>query len=87
MGKQLTYGPHKVVSPAKPRIKLYLRHVPLNNGGYEKDGTYWGVGERLYHFMSDGGDMYDHIRCMSRNAAKIAIRQRLNWADVHFYGG
>jgi hypothetical protein len=33
----------------KPTHKVYCRRVPINSGGYDSKGTYWGVGEPLYH--------------------------------------
>jgi hypothetical protein len=33
-------------------LKFYLRRVPLNRGGYDSGGAYWGVGNDLYHAVS-----------------------------------
>jgi len=31
-------------------MRFYLHHVPLDNGGYDRGGAYWGLGPRLYHY-------------------------------------
>ena len=37
--------------------KLTLRKVQLDNGGYDRLGTYWGHGEPLYWCASDDGEI------------------------------
>jgi hypothetical protein len=32
----------------KYKGKLYLKEVPLDEGGYDAGGAYWGIGEQLY---------------------------------------
>ena len=39
--------------------KVSLRRERLNNGGYTKDGVYFGVGDRLYYMADDDG-IHDH---------------------------
>jgi hypothetical protein len=29
-------------------VKLTIRRIKLDRGGYDERGMYWGVGERLY---------------------------------------
>lgn len=31
----------------KPEGRIYNRRVPLDSGGYDKGGVYWGVGSEL----------------------------------------
>ena len=33
-------------------LKFYLRRVPLNSGGYDSGGAYWGHGSPLYYACS-----------------------------------
>ena len=33
-------------------LKFYLRRVPLNSGGYDSGGAYWGLGSPLYYACS-----------------------------------
>lgn len=39
------------------RVKWRLRQVPLNSGGYDPGGAYWGTGEPL--FCAWGADIED----------------------------
>ena len=67
--------------PAQP---LHLNYVPLNNGGYDKGGAYWGHGPRIYVIYDDLGEFMHSMRTVSRNAAKNEFRQA--WPDAWFYG-
>lgn len=63
-------------SDGEPR-QLYLRRVPLNNGGYDPGGAYWGHGEPLWCAWSDPveGDAFEEYhRAPNRQAAKVKIR-------------
>ena len=53
--------------------RLYLRRVPINNGGYDSGGAYWGIGAPLY-CVSDGDD-WRYFRARNRDAAKAIIRE------------
>jgi len=55
---------------AKP---LVLRHVPLDSGGYDPNGTYFGHGERLYWVASADGAIDYVIRAPNRQAARAAV--------------
>lgn len=39
--------------------KLHLQQVPLDSGGYDPGGAYWGIGEPLYIAFGDG----EHEQC------------------------
>ena len=54
-------------------ITFTLRRIRLNQGGYDSDGHYWGIGYTLYHF-DDGGSMLGHVRALDREDAKRKIR-------------
>lgn len=50
-----------------------LRHVPLDGGGYDSGGAYWGTGQRLYWATDeDGGEAFFRAPC--RGAAKEHVR-------------
>jgi hypothetical protein len=53
--------------------KLVLRRVRLDSGGYDPNGTYFGVGTPLYWFASEDGSIDDMTRADSREAAKAYV--------------
>jgi hypothetical protein len=57
-------------------IKLYLRRVELDAGGYDRNGTYWGGGEPLYWYADGEGQVDAVIRALGRDDAKRLIRGR-----------
>ena len=62
--------------------RIYLRRVPLNSGGYDTGGAYWGLGAPLFAAMDDSGMVY-FLRARNRDAAKAAV---LDVApDARFY--
>lgn len=53
-------------------MKLYLFHVPLDSGGYDRGGAYWGSGQKLYCATdkpSDDCTYYQFVRANSRKEA------------------
>ncbi len=51
---------------------VHLRRVPLDQGGYDKGGAYWGTGQSLWcAWDAEGGEVY--LRADSRQAAKVSI--------------
>ena len=50
-------------------VKFYLRKVPLNQGGYDSSGFYWGAGP-LYAYESEDGALSGHVRAIDRRDAK-----------------
>ena len=62
--------------------RLQLQHVPLDSGGYDRGGAYWGLGPRLWYVMDcDGNSQF--IRARDRAAAKDRIRT--DWPGARFY--
>lgn len=55
--------------------RFYLRRIPINSGGYDSGGAYWGHGPRLYWAWAlDGaGDISRYFRAADREKAKAAI--------------
>lgn len=72
-------GPDYLETGAGP---LRLVRVPLNRGGYDRGGAYWGLGQALWYVEDvDGNGQF--LRAKSREAAKQSIR--LDWPDARFY--
>ena len=53
--------------------RLYLRRVPLDSGGYDRGGAYWGRDIPLY--ACGDGDDWVFLRARDRDAAKLIIRE------------
>ncbi len=63
-------GPDYLEPLASP---VYLRRVPLDSGGYDSGGAYWGLGVPLYAAQDQDGNTVI-LRASSREAAKRALR-------------
>ena len=53
--------------------RLHLRRVPIDSGGYDPGGAYWGLGAPLYCAFGhlEGGDPVEsYARAKSREEAK-----------------
>lgn len=62
--------------------KLQLQRIPINRGGYDSGGAYWGIGQPLWRAMDvDGNTSY--FRASDRAAAKASILA--DWPDATFY--
>lgn len=73
-------------SKATPVVgKVKLSRVYLNNGGYDRQGNYWGNGRPLWLVSwEDAEECHtDHIRAYERSEAMDIIRESLG--DVSFY--
>lgn len=57
------------------QIKLYLRRVRLDRGGYDSNGTYFGIGEPLYWYADAEQMVDDVLRAVDRRHAKERIRK------------
>ncbi len=62
--------------------RLYLTRVRLDRGGYERDGTYWGVGTPLWA-VRDWDRGIHYLRANDREAAKRVVRA--NCPNATFY--
>jgi hypothetical protein len=72
----------------KTKIKVYLRKLRINKGGYTDNGEYFGTGEPLYEYYYLEDDFYTHfkhIRARDREHAKEIIRKAYNDCEVRFY--
>lgn len=63
---------------------LVLRRVPLDSGGYDANGTYFGYPDNLYWVASSDGKIDRTLRANSRDEAKRKVR---TWyPKAKFYG-
>jgi hypothetical protein len=66
-------------------LKVSVTRIRLNGGGYDRRGRYWGVGEPLFHVVSDYDEVNTEIRAADR---KAAIAQISRWKPgVRFHRG
>lgn len=49
--------------------KIYLREVLLDDGGYDRLGTYWGHGPKLFWYASTDGTIDAVTRAKDHDAA------------------
>lgn len=54
--------------------KMHLAVHALNQGGYDRNGDYFGLGVRLWKFWDDEGDVIGYVRNWSRSGAKAEVR-------------
>jgi len=69
---------------AKTPRQFYLRQIPLDSGGYDSGGSYWGHGERLYRFESVDGAAEGYLRADRRPGAMVEIRK--SYPAAVFFG-
>lgn len=65
------------VGDKKYRGKIGLYRVALDSGGYDRLGTYFGIGGPLYWYVSLDEDqtIEGHLRASGRTEAKKKIRE------------
>ena len=62
--------------------RIQLRHIPLDRGGYDPGGAYWGLGRNLYWACDgDGNQMF--FRASNRAQAKAYLTEL--FGSLHFY--
>ena len=56
---------------------FHLRRIPLDNGGYDRGGAYWGRsrGSYLFGFIGPTTDVRGYVRAADRAGAKAAVRK------------
>ena len=62
--------------------KISLRRVPLDSGGYDKGGAYWGIGQPLWETLDQDGNGFI-FRAGDRGKAKAHILDMFD--DATFY--
>lgn len=56
--------------------KVSIRHERLNQGGYTRDGVYFGLGPRLYFMQDEDGHFENYFRATDREDA-VAIARKI----------
>lgn len=51
-----------------------LVRCPLDRGGYDRGGAYWGAPSNLYYYEGPLTDINGFVRGNTRDAAKLAVR-------------
>lgn len=63
---------HESTLPDEAPREITLRHIPLDKGGYDDGGAYWGIAEPLYWAGDDSGlDWF--FRADDTDAAKAIV--------------
>lgn len=68
---------------APTTLKFTLQRVRINAGGYDSGGAYWGIGQPLYWYESEDGEVSAFLRAVNRYAAKIKILE--SYPSARFY--
>ncbi len=61
---------------------LFLQYVRLNSGGYDKNGTYFGHGSRLYWCANETGTIDFMLRASDRADAREQLLKEFPKAKV-----
>lgn len=69
---------------ARPTFTVYLERVPLNQGGYDRRGRYWGVGAPLYRYYDTSGALDGYVRAYNREEAKSKARYQSPGMELKF---
>ena len=56
--------------------KVSVTHERLNQGGYTRDGVYFGIGQPLYFMQDEDGFFDDYFRASDRIEAVEIARER-----------
>lgn len=70
-----------VEQDAAPRVRV--SRVRLDAGGYDPNGTYFGIGQSLYWIRTDGGEVDFVVRAHDRDYAKAEARNRIPMARFY----
>ena len=61
------------VADGEPEGKMTLRRVRLDSGGYDPNGTYFGIGMPLYWYADEDGNVDAVLRASNRKDAKRRV--------------
>lgn len=62
--------------------KLGLRKVRLDMGGYDCNGTYFGIGSPLYWYADEDGEIDGMLRAIDREHARAQVLEEYPNAKV-----
>lgn len=69
-----------------PVTRFRLQRVPVNEGGYDPGGAYWGKGMPLWQYEADNDEddvITGFTRAMDREDAKLDVLRR--YPTARFY--
>jgi hypothetical protein len=75
-GAALGRSSHHAETPPDFEGRLYIRRVRLNSGGYDRNGTYFGVGEPIYWCRSEDCEIDFMLRADSRGTAVVKVKRQ-----------
>ena len=52
--------------------RFYLKRVPIDSGGYDRGGAYWGLGAPLYWFCAEDGTAEGFFRLDRETRSGVA---------------
>lgn len=65
--------------------KVRLQMVPLDSGGYDPGGAYWGSGPRLYVAWGDGTEEVQEIFMRARDREEAKDEVQSVFKNAKFY--
>lgn len=71
MGRR-SHNDYTVTEDAAP---FRLVRCPLDSGGYDRGGAYWGTPSNLYYYEGPLTDISGYVRGNTREHAKIEVRK------------
>lgn len=84
-------GRRSTVTGTEPIGKVAVQRIPIDAGGYDEGGAYWGLGGPLFHAGSDCGKLDIFFRVgrqfdghAIRRAAKAHVRNEFG-QPIKFY--
>lgn len=73
-GAPMGRASHNDFTVAEQAGPFRLVRCPLDSGGYDRGGAYWGLGEPLYYYEGPLTDINGYVRGSSRERAKDQVR-------------
>ena len=70
------------LTEADYRGRISVNHIGLNSGGYNRDGVYFGTGQRLYCLSDEDGLWVRNIRAGDRPEALSIARDFFPLAKI-----
>lgn len=63
--------------------KIRLQRIPLNAGGYDRGGAYWGHGAPIWWAWSDNDECNITLRAHTRTLAKAKVQEEIPGARFY----
>ncbi len=64
-------------------IKFILRQIRIDSGGYDSNGTYFGIGNPIYWCANEEYEVDFVLRAYNREQAKAEVREQ--YPNARFY--